>query len=102
MRASSSGGAGGGRFLGDVDTSLGKLLVEEKEKRKEFDKECQRKREEWYNLEMNYVKWEGELRGKERELLQWEGELRELEGGMEEKLEEMRRDNEREFKVRKN
>ena len=60
-------------MLGEVDTSLGKLLVEEKEKREKFKIECRKQREGWLKLEGNYSRWEGELRGKERELIDWEG-----------------------------
>ena len=99
MRASSSSG---GIDLWDVDTRLGKMLVEERIKRNRWERECEAKRGEWYRLEGNCVKWEGELNERERELNILEGKLREQERELVKEEGKMRADCDREFKVNKN
>ena len=96
MRSSSSVG---GIDLWDVDTRLGKMLVEEIIKRDRWERECEVKRGEWYRLEGNYVKWEGESNERERELNEFEGKLREQERELIRRESEICADCDREFKV---
>ena len=74
-------------------------MVEEKAKRDKWERECQIKREEWYRLEGNYNRWEGELNGRERDLREWEGNLIEMERELRDREGEIRRDFDREYKV---
>lgn len=52
----------------EVDSSLGKLLEEEKAKRENFSREVKNKREQWVRVEARLNNWEEELRVREKDI----------------------------------
>ena len=44
----------GGKYLMDVETKLGELIVSEKTKGENFEREREREREKWRRIELNY------------------------------------------------
>ena len=82
-----------------VDSTLGRLIQEERDRREELEREVKGKREYLRRVEDGLNGWEGEIRVRERELILKEERVDKLEREYEEKVKEMREDQEREWQV---
>ena len=82
-----------------TDTTLGKMVEDQKRKVEKWEEEVRGRREEWRMLEDNYGRWEGRIAEREREVEKWEDSVRKMEVEMVKREEEFGKDSAWEFKV---